>query len=320
MSDFDRILKEQHWLVDPPPEVRFRASEEPLLNAALAISICAYPQSKQITSDGKAAKYYFSLLSYIFRISRRMGYINELPAWAKAIPSRNLQGILDTGYARLMRTMAIRDVIYSALVRNTQQKEAKTGERTTFSLNLSPDLKSMRIEIPIESTEKGTRFVGGIPDSAPASLRQTILYHLPGLRPHLGPATSELRDDEIDYQNIYNRYLISTLKILPIVNLVKIHIDEHYKESEQRNIAIDQILMRKAIWAADLSKTFRDSIGHAVHVSRLLGLPSCACSLVQFYEPECVSRINTSEASDPISGGAEYLNRTESSVSSPSGR
>jgi hypothetical protein len=289
MNPFDQALKGDDWPLLPKAEVKFATSHDPCLNAALAISLCAYPQSHQITKNGKAAKYYFSLLAYLARIEKMQGYADRLPEWAKNVKPRNMQSTLDTGVNHLRRSLVIRSVIFSALFDSIQNRNAKSKMEQSFSFNFNADLVELKMEFPLEKTGDHYRHVGKIPNTVRGSLWQSVMYHLPAIRDHMGiQSSTRPRDDVVDCQNIFKRYINPVFSVLPILNIVWQEIEKSHDESIERNIAIDQILMRHAVWAKDLSKNTTSGAATMIHVIRQLGIPFCDCRLVHLREPECV--------------------------------
>jgi hypothetical protein len=216
----------------------------------------------------------------MFRVSKLVGQIDKLPDWVSRTSSREMQSALDNGCRNLVRTMIVRDVIYSALVASTQSNLSKQGKRSTFSIRPSPDLKRIDIEIPLEETSDGVRLPGKVFPAERDSMRQAIFYHMPALMNFLGPSLGDFRDEEADYQNIFNRYVKPTLRCLHIVDFVHGEFLAAHPESLERNISVDQILMRKAAWAENLSMSVTKNAATAVAVSRMLRIPSCDCSLV----------------------------------------
>ena len=160
------------------------------------------------------------------------------------------------------------------------------GERQTFTIQYSPDLRSMSVEIPLERTVNGYILSGKIPDTRLSTLRAAILYHRPAFEVYAGPATSrDSHDQEYSYQNTYTRYVRPALNAQHIVQVVWQLAIQYAKESNERDLPIDQILMRKAEWARDIHVTTGEHLPAAVLTMRRLGVPSCWCEMVRFGEP-----------------------------------
>jgi hypothetical protein len=284
--EFNSFLIEQGWNVRPRLIHLIPSSENPLVNAARAIAVCAYPHPKNHGPNGKATKYSASLIAYIFRVAKLVGKTEKLPAWIAEIKVESMERHLFTGSRNLHRAFAIRDIINSAVTMKIQHNDKLKGRKSTFLLNYSPDLKSMSIKIPLEDTVSGYILSGCVPDTKIASLRAAILYHRPALARFEGPAVkSDGRDSELDYQNVYNRHVRPAMFAQHIVQEVWERATDYLDESLERGLPIDQILMRKAVWATDIHRKTAKGMGAAILTMRELGVPSCACSMVQFADP-----------------------------------
>jgi hypothetical protein len=283
---FDRALKKQNWNIQPKSKYSIPSSHNPLVNAARAIAVAAYPHPSYHQQGGKAERYSYALLAYIMRVSKLMGDLETLPPWAANLRATSMQGLLNSGLRNLWRAFTIRDLISSALIMKNQNDLHKKGERSTFTMNFKPDLSGLDLEIPIEKTVAGYILAGKIPDTHLSSLRAAILYHRPALARFEGPAVKEDgHDKEYDYQNVYTRHVKPALYAQHIVQIVWEAATQHIEESRDRNIPIDQILMRKAEWARDIHLRTREYMPSYIHVTRDLGVPSCWCEMLRFADP-----------------------------------
>jgi len=262
------------------------SSRNPLANAARAIAIAAYPNIKDHVRGGKAETYSRALLANIVRISKSLGDMDELPQWAKEMRVESMQRHLSTGYRNLMRALTIRDLINSAQTMKAQLDQHRLGETVTFTLRYSPDLESVKIDIPLTPTVSGYILSGRVPDTKLASLRAAILYHQPALQKFQGPAVkTDGRDSEVDYQNVYNRYVRPALFAQHIVQVVWEQITDSIEQASERGLSVDELLMRQPEWAIDIHTKTAQGLGSAIYGMRLLGVSSCWCEMVRFADP-----------------------------------
>jgi hypothetical protein len=285
-SIFDRALKKQHWNIQPKNKYTIPSSHNPLVNAARAIAVAAYPHPIYHQRGGKAERYSYALLAYIMRVSKLIGDLEGLPPWVASLRTTSMQGLLNSGLRNLERAFTIRDLISSALIMKNQHELHKKGKMATFTMNFRPDLSGLNLEIPLERTVAGYILAGKIPDTHLSSLRAAILYHRPALAKYEGPAVkADGRDEEYDYQNVYTRHVKPALYAQHIVQIVWEAATQYLDESRDRNIAIDQILMRKAEWARNIHLKTQEYMPNYIHVTRELGVPSCWCEMLRFADP-----------------------------------
>lgn len=285
-NEFHAQLRRQGWNTQPKNKFAIPSSKNPLVNAARAIAVSAYPNPHYHVRGGKAEKYSVALLAYISRTSRLMDEVDSLPPWVTNIRVDSMERHLSTGRWNLMRALTIRDLINSAVVMKSQHNHHLNGEKTTFTMQYLPDLSGMNIKVPIEKTVSGYILSGCIPDTKLASLRAAILYHRPALERFQGPAvTEDGPDSEGDYQNVYNRHVRPALFAQHIVQVVWEQTMNFLDEANERDIAIDQILMRKAEWASDIQIKTAKGLGTAIFRMRQLGVSSCWCEMVRFADP-----------------------------------
>jgi len=279
-------LRNQCWNVEPKSKFMIPSSNNPLINASQAISVSAYPSPKDHVRGGKAEKYSTALLANIIRISRNLGDLDHLPLWAKDMRVESMERHLSTGYRNLMRALTIRDLINSAMTMKALHDQHRFGERVTFTMQYSPDLQSVTIDIPFTQTVSGRILSGRIPDTELASLRAAILYHQPALQKFQGPAVkADGRDSEGDYQNAYNRYVRPALFAQHIVQVVWDQVTDAVEEATEREISVDELLMRQPDWATNIHSKTSQGLGSAIYDMRQLGVPSCWCEMVRFADP-----------------------------------
>jgi hypothetical protein len=286
-SLFNKILHEQYWNIVPvEKEIRIRSSGNPAVSAARAIAICAYPQPKHLASGSKAHKYADALLAYTARAAKWTDREDHLPPWARDLKIERMWDRLNTGHRNLVRSFVVRDLINSALITKMQSDQAKAGERSTFTVEYSADLRTTKIEIPIENTPQGTLLAGKIPQDGRSSLRSAIEKHTPALSEFMGTSPRiEGADPEYFYQNTLTRLVRPTMTIAHILQIVWQAAVKFQKEANDRKLPIDQILMRKAIWAEDIHIPAAKNEGMAILNMRELGIVSCACKLVHLAPP-----------------------------------
>lgn len=283
---FDKILRRSGWNVVPQTEIVIPSSQSAVANAAKAIAICAYPQPTQLRIGGKAHKYAQALLAYIFRASQWVGELKHLPSWTKEIKAEAMWDRLSTGHERLIRSFVVRDLISSALAIQTQNYAAERGELSTFTIQYSADLKSVKIKIPVKQTETGVMLTGKILSKSRNSLREAVKRHRAALLPFAGPSPRiEGLDDEGFYQNSLNRLIRPTLQVSHIHQIVWEAANRYRKESDERSLPIDQILMRKANWADDMYRKANQNELTAILNMRELGIAGCSCKLVHLGPP-----------------------------------
>jgi hypothetical protein len=281
MSQFDEMLRRSGWNTRPEKEITIPSSSNPLVNAARAIAICAYPQKSQLNRDGKAHKYSDALLAYTARAAQWTGHVEHIPPWARKLKAEKMWTRLKTGHHNLMRSFVLRDLIASALIRKFQNDRAQEGERSTFTIKFSPDLTRATIDIPLKETKYGPILCGTIPEQEKSSLRAAIADHKVALEPYAGISSRiEGPDDELFYQNTLNRLVRPTLQIAHILDIVWKAATEFREEAQQRRLPIDQILMRKATWAADIHAQTIKNEWIACSNMRELGIQSCSCKLI----------------------------------------
>jgi hypothetical protein len=283
---FDRALKKQHWNIQPKDKHTIPSSQNPLVNAARAIAVAAYPSPVHHQRGGRAEKYSYALLAYMMRVSKLIGDLETLPPWVAKLRAGSMQSLLNSGARNLERAFTIRDLINSAIIMKTQNDLYKKKQKATFTMNFRPDLSGLELEIPFEKTVAGYILAGKIPNTQLASLRAAILYHRPALSRYEGPAVNpEGRDDEFDYQNTYIRYVRPALYAQHITQIVWESATRYLDESLERKISIDQILMRKAEWARDIHIKTAECMPTYVFTMRELGVPSCWCEMIRFAGP-----------------------------------
>jgi len=283
---FDEALRKQHWNLIPKDRYVIPSSHNSLVNAARAIAVAAYPSPKNHLKGGKAQRYSAALLAYIFRVSKLQGRIEVLPEWVANFRHSSMLDILSSGLRNLSRSFTIREIIHSALIMKEQNDRKLRGEKATFTLGYRPDLSAVDLEIPLEQTVEGYVLAGKIPDTELASLRAAILHHRPALARFSGPATTiDGRDEEYDYQNAYNRHVRPALFAQHIVQVVWEAAGEFLDESIEREISIDQILMRKAEWARDIHTTTNKYLAGQIFMARNLGVKCCWCEMTRFADP-----------------------------------
>lgn len=285
-NEFDTALKKQGWNIWPEERFSIPSSTDPLLNAARAIAVSAYPKPQQHYRGGKAEKYSVALLAEIYRILKQSGRLKKLPAWTTEFRVASMERHLNSGYRNPMRAFTIRNLINSAAIMKQQHEQHLRGEKATFTIQYSPDLLSLTIDIPIEKSVSGYILSGRIPDTKLASLRAAILYHRSALSRFEGPAKKkDGHDPEIDYQNAYTRYVRPALFSQHIVQLVWEQANRYLEEANRSELPIDQVLMRKADWASDIHLKTLERMGPAIHQMKELGVPSCWCKMVRFASP-----------------------------------
>jgi|GEM_PF-5087642 len=279
-------LRKQGWNTHPQANFAIPSSDNPLVNASRAIAVSAYPQRHHHMQGGKAEKYSAALLANILRILKRTGEVDGLPDWVKDIRSGSMEAHLASGRRNLMRAFTIRDLINSAVTMKAQHDQQKRGEIATFQLRHSPDLDTLGISLPMEKTVSGYILSGRVPDTDLASLRAAILYHRPALERFSGPAVIvDGRDPEGDYQNAYTRHVRPALFAQHIVQLVWEQAIGSLGEAEERDLSIDELLMRQPEWALDIHTRTSEKMGTAIFNLRELGVATCACAMVQFAAP-----------------------------------
>ena len=283
---FDSILRRSGWNITPQDETIIPSSQNAVANAAKAIAICAYPQLDQLRLGGKAHKYANALLAYMFRVSQWVGDLQELPSWVHEVKAKSMRVRLSTGHDRLIRSFVVRDLISSALTIKTQNYAAKRGELSTFTIQYSADLKGVKIEIPVKQTEVGVLLTGKVLSKSRNSLRDAVKRHKAALLPFAGLSPRiEGLDDEGFYQNSLNRIIRPTLQVSHILQIVWEAANRYRKESNERGLPIDQILMRKATWAEDIYERANQNAPIAILNMRELGISTCNCKLVHLGPP-----------------------------------
>lgn len=283
---FDDFLRQQGWNLNPEKERIIPASPSPLENAAIAIAICAYPQTKNLSRGGKAHKYAQALMAYMFRVSQWIGETERLPSWVAEIKIERMWATLCTGHHNLLRSFVVRDLISAALITKMQSNTAAKDDLSTFAIGFSPDLKSIKIDIPLEETPNGYRLCGKTPPGGRASLRAAIGKHRDAFAEFIGISPRvEGPDEEYFYQNTLTRFVKPTLQSYHILQVVWEAANEYERESEERRLPIDQILMRKAVWANDIHLTAESHADWAIFYMREFGIPSCSCKLIHIGPP-----------------------------------
>lgn len=282
----DKALQRLGWNTSPQNEIAIPSSHNAVINAAKAIAICAYPQTTQLRPGGKAHKYANALLAYMYRVSRWVGKLDELPPLARSIKTELMWDRLRTGHENLMRSFVIRDLISSALNIKARNDAVDRGEKITFSLQYSPDLQTVKIEIPVQRTEAGLYLPGKTPSKNRASLREAVKNHKIALLPFTGVSPRiEGTDDEYFYQNTLNRFIRPTLQTSHILQVVWEAATKFREEFAERKLPMDQILMRKAIWATDIHARSIKNAGTAIFNMHELGISACSCKLVHLGPP-----------------------------------
>jgi hypothetical protein len=283
--EFDRALKRQNWNLIPQAEKVFPTSINPVLNAATAIAICAYPQSEKLKWNGKAHRYQQALLAYIARASQWTGHLAQLPPWVHELKTDRMWERLATGNRNLMRSFVVRDMITAAILAKSQSEWAEKGEYSTFEISFAQDLRTATIQFPVKISG-GYVPSGKIPEKRWSSLRSAIKHFRPALADFEGPSPRvEGNDEEYYYQNTLTRYVRPTLQASHILQVVWESATQFQKESIERRLPIDQILMRKGDRASDLEKKVAAHAGMAIFVMKDLGVPSCSCKLIQLSSP-----------------------------------
>lgn len=283
---FDQVLRRQNWNVVPEIEKTFPTSVHPTLNAATALAICAYPQSHQLSFNGKAHRYQQALLAYIVRASQWAGQLDQLPAWVHEIKTNRMWERLATGHRCLMRSFVVRDLVYATLFDKAQNKLAGRDERSTFSASFAPDLAKLILQFPFQMTLSGYTLCGKIPEKRKGSLRSAIRRYRPALAEFEGPSPRiEGSDEELFYQNTLTRLVKPTLRAAHILQVVWEAAIRFSDESSQRGLPIDQILTRKAVWAENLAEAAASRAAMAIFEMRELGFPGCSCKLIQLGPP-----------------------------------
>ena len=108
LQAFDRALKAQHWNTVPKQKFVIPSSRNPLVNAARAIAVAAYPHPTQHVSGGRAERYSIALLAYIFRVSKLIGELDRLPPWVSSLKANAMHNLLNTGLRNLHRSFTVR--------------------------------------------------------------------------------------------------------------------------------------------------------------------------------------------------------------------
>jgi hypothetical protein len=283
---FDQALKRQNWNLVPGIEKTFPTSIHPALNAATAIALCAYPQSNQLNFNGKAHRYQQALLAYIIRASQWVGELDQLPVWVHELKTNSMWKRLATGHRFLMRSFVVRDLVYAALLDRAQNNFAERNERSTFSISFTPDLRKLTFQLPFQVISDGFTLCGKIPERQKVSLRSSIRRYRPALAEFEGPSPSiEGSDEELFYQNTLTRLVKPTLLVAHILQVVWEAASRFSDESRERGLPIDQVLMRKAVWAEDLAAKAASRAATAIFDMRELGIPACSCKLIHLSPP-----------------------------------
>lgn len=286
VAEFDKVLQEQHWNIGPRKEIVIPSSLNPLANAAKAIAISAYPQRESLKRGGKAHKYFEALIAYVFRVSQWTGGTKKLPSHVIELKIERMWARLRTGHKNLLRSFAVRDLIASALINKVQHEAARRGQRSAFTMDFSPDLRTTTFTFSIKETDQGTLLVGEIPPDGPDSLRSAINAYRSALASFAGPSPRiEGPDEEAFYQNTLTRFVRPTMQTAHIRQIVWEATNQYREESTERKLPIDQILMRKAVWAADVHLNSEKKAWWAIRNMIELGLSSCSCSLVHIGPP-----------------------------------
>jgi hypothetical protein len=283
--EFDLALKRQNWNLIPQKGRIFPTSAHPILNAATAIAICAYPQPEKLKWNGKGHKYQQALLAYITRASQWTGHLDQLPAWVHKLKTDRMWERLATGHRNLARSFVIRELITAATIEKTQSQSAEKGELSAFEFSFSPNLRTMTVRFPVRETA-GHVPSGTVPQRKWSSLRSAIKRFRPALAEFEGPSPRiEGNDEEYYYQNTLTRFVKPILQTSHILQVVWEAAMKYHDESIERRLPIDQILMRKGDWAKNLDKKAAANAGMAIFIMRDLGVASCSCKLVQLDTP-----------------------------------
>lgn len=235
-----------------PTEIIIPSSENVIGNAAKAIAITAYPEPQQLRPDGKAHKYADALIAYLFRVSQLRGDIERLPPWVATLKFERMVDRLRTGNRCLLRALLTRNLILSVLLSRIQHSSHTSEERSLLSARFSDDLELMELSLFAQETPKGFLLAGRVPEDAASSVRQAMIRHKTALQKFAAPERTKEPDEEDFYRNMLKREVRPALRVAHITQLVWEAANKYRREYLEREIQLDQLLMRKAAWADDL--------------------------------------------------------------------
>ena len=274
----DELLERQNWPTGPVEERCFPIQRNPLIDAAQALALLAYPEPDERHEGGPAHKFSMALLADCFRISKTEGYIEKLPRLAREMKPESMRNKIRQGRRRLAYRYAAIQAIFAAGDRVENKRAHKAAEVHTFTTALSPDFSQLTVSMPYKSEQtpagKKYRLTGSIPGATQGSLRSAIIYH----RPAFGKGAGI---ENIEYIQILNRYV---KPLFPILNLALVVWEASVSKAEEatrRRLHITDVMMFQPGWAEGIDKKVRDSESSAIYMLRHLGIASCSCRMLK---------------------------------------
>jgi hypothetical protein len=261
-------------------------SPNALINAARALAISAYPQSMHLQKGGKAEKYADALLAYMVRVALWNGKVDRLFDWARDIKAEDMRERLRAGHRQLIRHLCVREIIASALSNRVLTRSFRENGAIAFQIKYAPDFSTMAFQFTTRRTDDGLVLGGGSPKPQLKSLREAIRYHAPALMKFEGPSPRlEGTDEEARYQNAMNRLIRPALRTWHIRQVVWEAATELLQESDDREIPIDQLLVRQPEWATQIHQESEKRVPMLLLVIQELGLSIKPVELVRLAAP-----------------------------------
>ncbi len=276
MKDQQRRPSDGHsitfnWPSNPIEQDEQPIPANPLLAAATMVAMVAYPGKQYHCAGSQAEDFMRALVAYSLRLARKSGRFSSLPPNAKSLRASLMTARLRTGDDKLLETFRILDLMNSALFSAMESRSAATSNGHRIGLRFSADLESATLTIMSKGSIKS--------EKRPHSFRAKILEHRTAFRAAAG-------DDDIVYQNIYNRKVRPVLKILPLAMFVRNAFFDRMDDAMVRELAASEVLIRKCEWAEKIQNQLSRYRFHGMVDLHGLGIPACDCRFTRFWQQD----------------------------------
>ncbi len=273
-AQFAQILRAANWPSTPVSPRIFEIAENPLVAAAQAVSLVAYPLANEQKPNGPAFRFCGALLADLTRLAKTRKKIQKLPTWAAELKIGSMCSRIARGRSRLNHSFSALQTIHEALTRGEDNRAAKAGEIRTFTIRSSPDFSHMTLTMPIEpvAQEGAIRLVGSIPEETKSSLRAAIIYH----RRAFGKGAG---DEQGEYVNIRNRYVAPVFSVIALGMVVREELLSKAEAALKTGQDPIDLLLFEPEWATNLVAKVHERQGMAIWMLHRVGIRICACQM-----------------------------------------
>ena len=226
----------------------------------------AYPATRYHGTGTPAEDFLRALVAHFQRIARNCGEFDSLPLNAKTLRKSQMLARLQTGEAKFVRSLLVLDLLNAAFIGTLSSKDALEERHQWLSIEHGKNLGSVNFTMALSGAIE--------PNEDRPTLRSLILKY----RSDFGSYTG---DDDIVYQNIFNRAVLPVLRLLPIAMYVRNALFERVAEADARELALTDVLVRQCDWAADIEAKLSKFLFLSQTIMHAIGREACECRFLK---------------------------------------